>query len=243
MFWRHILVRATSLVVNDLSAQYGKKLIIGSISFRTRRGDVVAIIGHNGAGKSTLLKAIFGVIPRRSGTIQVNGNGGTWTPKRLAGQGMGFVPQGHRVFGDLTVRENLEMGSANLKDRSRLGEHLEALFDRFPELRTKLNQRAASLSGGEKQMLALVMALISQPEILLLDEPSLGLAPITSKRMFDFIKSLAQATSRTILVVEQKVREVLNISSRAIVLRQGQITFDDQSDKLKNDDSLRQVYF
>lgn len=231
------------LRIQALTAGYGKKQVLNCVSLEVASGEVVALIGHNGAGKSTLLKATFGLIPIWSGTIHLNGN--TWpkpTPRELLCSGVAYVPQGNRVFTALTVRENLEVGGVTLPAKERLREGIERVFTLFPALKPRLKQTAGTLSGGEKQMLALASALVLSPRVLLLDEPSLGLAPPLVSEALNRIHDISAASGVTVLIVEQKVREVLRIARRVYVLRNGQVSFTGPAEDLKDDAKLREVY-
>ena len=232
-----------SLRVNSLITGYGKKQVLNGVTLEVASGEIVALIGHNGAGKSTLLKAMFGLIPIWSGEIHMNGQ--TWkkpVPRDLLRFGIAYVPQGNRVFTDLTVQENLEMGGVTLANKTALGAGMERVFTLFPTLRARLRQQAGTLSGGEKQMLALANALILSPRVLLLDEPSLGLAPPLVSEALERIRQISAESGVTVLIVEQKVREVLKISHRVYVLRNGQVSFTGPAEELKDDAKLRAVY-
>ncbi len=232
-----------SLSVTELVSGYGKKQVLNGVALEVRQSEIVALIGHNGAGKSTFLKAVFGLIPIWSGEVHLNGT--AWpkpTPRQLLRAGVAYVPQGNRVFTDLTVYENLEMGGTTLPSKQALKEGIERALTLFPGLKPRLKQRAGTLSGGEKQMLALANALILSPKVLLLDEPSLGLAPPLVSVALNRIKSINQDQGVTVLIVEQKVREVLKIAHRVYVLRNGKVSFTGPADDLKDDAKLREVY-
>lgn len=232
-----------NLRVNSLVTGYGKKQVVNGVTLEVASGEIVALIGHNGAGKSTLLKAMFGLLPLWSGEVHLNGR--TWskpTPRDLLRSGVAYVSQGNRVFTDLTVRENLEMGGVTLADRSALAAGMERVFNLFPALKGRLKQPAGTLSGGEKQMLALANALILSPRVLLLDEPSLGLAPPLVSEALGQIHQISKASGVTVLIVEQKVREVLKVSHRVYVLRNGQVSFTGRAEELKDEARLREVY-
>jgi branched-chain amino acid transport system ATP-binding protein len=240
---REALRRSRHLEVTNVVAGYGKKQVVNNVSLGVDRGSVVALIGHNGAGKSTLLKAIFGLIPIGQGTLRIDGAVVEKpAPRSLLRQGVSYVPQGNRVFTDLTVHENLEMGGITLPGKQQLKEGMERVFTLFPALKDKLNQRAGTLSGGEKQMLALGNALILSPKLLLLDEPSLGLAPPLISEALGRIQQISRDNGVTVLIVEQKVREVLKIAHRVYVLRNGRVSFTGPAKELKDDAKLREVY-
>jgi branched-chain amino acid transport system ATP-binding protein len=189
------------------------------------KGENVAVIGHNGAGKSTLLKAIFGLLPAWKGSVQYNGQA-IQNRRALANvkDGLCFLLQGNRVFTELTVRENLEIGGYLLADKNELQSRIEAVFQLFPKLRERRRQNAGTLSGGEQQMLALANALMLQPQLLMMDEPSLGLAPQNLRAMFEMIWHINQTLGTTFLIVEQKVRQVLAITDRVYILKLGQVS-------------------
>lgn len=234
---------ASLLRVDRLVAGYGKKQVLNGVDLDVLCGEVVALIGHNGAGKSTMLKTVFGLLPVWSGTVSLNGTAlRSPTPRELLGLGVSYVPQGNRVFTDLSVRENLETGVAAPIAKRRFRERTERVFSLFPALQPRLRQRAGTLSGGEKQMLALANALMLSPRLLLLDEPSLGLAPPLVSEAMSRVRQIARDNHVAVLIVEQKVREVLKIADRVCVLRNGEVSHSGPSDDLKNESKLRQVY-
>jgi branched-chain amino acid transport system ATP-binding protein len=231
------------LKVSEVITGYGKKQVLTGVTLEVARGEIVALIGHNGAGKSTLLKALFGMIPIWQGQVFFDGQPcHTPKPRELLRAGICYVPQGNRVFTDLTVVENLEMGGITLPSKEKLKEGMERVFSLFPALKERLKQRAATLSGGEKQMLALGNALILSPRLLLLDEPSLGLAPPLVSEALARIQQISRDSGVTVLIVEQKVREVLKIADRVYVLRNGRVSFTGGAEELKDDAKLRAVY-
>jgi len=231
------------LRIVDLVTGYGKKQVINGVSLEVSRSEIVALIGHNGAGKSTLLKAIFGMIPIWQGQVFLDGQVvPAPKPHELLRTGVSYVPQGNRVFTDLTVCENLEMGGITLPDKQRLKKGMERVFTLFPALKDRLKQRAGTLSGGEKQMLALGNALILSPKVLLLDEPSLGLAPPLISEALGRIRQINRDSCVTVLIVEQKVREILKIAKRVYVLRNGCVSFTGPTEELKDELKLREVY-
>jgi branched-chain amino acid transport system ATP-binding protein len=231
------------LHVQNLVAGYGKKQVLNGVAIEVAAGEIVALIGHNGAGKSTLLKAVFGLIPIWQGQVQFNGKPvAKPVPRDLLRAGIAYVPQGNRVFTDLTVQENLEMGGITLPNKQAVREGIQRVFGLFPGLKERLKQRAGTLSGGEKQMLALANALILSPRVLLLDEPSLGLAPPLVSQALARIQEIARANGVAVLIVEQKVREVLKIAQRVYVLRNGRVSFTGPADELRDDAKLREVY-
>ena len=231
------------LQLDTLVTGYGKRQVINGISLDVAYGEIVSVIGHNGAGKSTLLKAAFGLLPIWKGSISLDG-------KRLQApmcresisEGVRLVLQGNRVFADLSVYENLMMGGITLHDRGRLREGIDRVLIQFPPLAARMRQRAGTLSGGEKQMLALGSALVLGPRLLLLDEPSLGLAPCVVSHVFELMQQIAKKDGISILIVEQKVREVLKIAHRVYVLRSGGVSFSGGVEALKDEVKLREVY-
>jgi branched-chain amino acid transport system ATP-binding protein len=232
------------LSVHSLVAGYGKKQVLKGVDVVLSVGEIVALIGHNGAGKSTLLKTIFGLLPVWEGRILFNGKPlNAAKPRDLLRAGMSYIPQGNRVFTDLTVRENLEIGGVTLSDKRQLAAGIERALTMFPVLKERLRQRAGTLSGGEKQMLALGNALVLSPRLLLLDEPSLGLSPVLIKEALGRIQQLNRDNGVTILIVEQKVREVLEICHRVYCLKLGKVTYAGPPGDLKTDpQKLRQVF-
>jgi len=231
------------LRISDVFTGYGKKEVLSGVSLDVAPGEIVAVIGHNGAGKSTLLKVLFGLLPIWRGQISLDGNIlESVSPRRMLHEGMSLIPQGNRVFGDLTVRENLEVAGTTLSDKTRSDQGFQYALLAFPALRARLSQRAGTLSGGEKQMLALANAIIISPRLLLLDEPSLGLAPPLVVSALERIREISRSSGATVLIVEQKVREVLKVAHRVYVLRTGRVTFEGLPAAL-DDDKLRQVYF
>lgn len=235
--------RPTALHVQGLVTGYGKKQVLNGVEIEVAAGEIVALVGHNGAGKSTLLKAVFGLIPIWQGQVQFNGKPVTKpAPRELLRAGIAYVPQGNRVFTDLTVQENLEMGGITLPNKQAVREGIQRVFGLFPALKDRLKQRAGTLSGGEKQMLALANALILSPRLLLLDEPSLGLAPPLVSDALARIQQIARDNSAAVLIVEQKVREVLKIAQRVYVLRNGRVSFTGPVEALKDEAKLKEVY-
>ena len=231
------------LNVDNVVTGYGKKQVVNGVSLHVSPGEIVAIIGHNGAGKSTLLKAVFGLIPIYGGHVALDGLLlRSQTPRNLLRAGVSYVPQGNRVFTDLTVRENLEIGGVTLANKKLLSEGIDRVFTLFPALKPRLRQRAGTMSGGEKQMLALANALVLSPRLLLLDEPSLGLAPPLVTDSLARIQRISNDSGTACLIVEQKVREVLKIARRVYVMRTGLVSFSGFVEDLKDDARLRQVY-
>jgi len=230
--------------VERLVTGFGKKQVLNSVDLHVSAGEIVAVIGHNGAGKSTLLKAMVGMLPIWAGRVTYDAIPiGRPDPRRLRSMGVAYVPQGNRVFNELSVRENLVMGGFVLADRSQLNLAIERVCGLFPELRPRLAQRAGTLSGGEKQMLALASGLVVSPRLLLLDEPSLGLAPSLAASTLQMIERISRHSGCGLLIVEQKVRDVLQISDRVYVMRNGVVSFSGSAAELRSDtQKLREVF-
>lgn len=230
------------LEIKNLNTGYEKKQVVFDVSLAVTQGEIVSLIGPNGAGKSTILKAACGLIPAWSGEIffnyqKLNGN----EPPENLKLGISFCPQGNRVFDELSVSENLEIGGYTLK-KHKSKERIQAVLEIFPTLKERLKQEAGSLSGGEQQMLAVARALIPEPKLLLLDEPSLGLAPYLVKELFYKFIELNKKLGITILIVEQKVRDVLAISNRVYALKLGRMVFEGQSEQFGNTNKLKEIF-
>jgi len=231
------------LAVDRLSTGYYKKIVLDEVSFHVRERERVAIVGRNGAGKSTLLHALLGVLRAWGGQIAYRGRDVTRRPpEERVRCGMGLVPQGGRVFANLTVAENLELGAYAVKDSNAAKQAQAAVYEMFPRLAERASQRAATLSGGERQMLAIGRALMAGPELLMLDEPSSGLAPVIVKELMEKIHSLSASLGTTVLIVEQNVREAFKVVDRVYVLRLGKVVLEEQPDALLRDDRLRKAY-
>ena len=231
------------LEIRNLETGYGKKQVLFSLSLDVQEKEIVALIGPNGSGKSTSLKAVCGLIPVWKGDISFNGSSTNgFTPAQNVSRGITFAPQGSRVFDELTVMENLEIGGFQLPKRD-LKHRIEEMFDMFPILNERIRQNAGKLSGGEQQMLAIARALIPKPKLLMLDEPSLGLSPGLVKDVFEKIIQINQDTGVTILIVEQKVREVLEICHRVYSIKLGRVAFSGSPEELKgNKEKLRELF-
>ena len=228
------------LKVDDIHVYYGQIHAIKGVSFEVHEGEVVSLIGANGAGKSTVLKTISGLLRPKSGTITVLGNDIPHTEAyKLVNRGLAQVPEGRRIFLQMTVRENLDMGAYTQKDVSEAD--MEAVFRRFPRLKEREKQIAGTLSGGEQQMLAMGRAMMSHPKLLMLDEPSMGLAPILVEQIFDIIREF-HAAGTTILLVEQNAGKALAIADRAYVLEQGRITLSGTGADLAASDAVKKAY-
>ncbi len=231
------------LDVGGLVAGYGKKEVLRGVSLSVARGEIVAVIGHNGAGKSTLLKAVFGLLPVTRGRVTLEGHTPTpHTPRCLLRSGVSYVPQGNRVFGDLTVRENMEIAGVTMGNKQGVAIRIEQLLALFPLLGPRFRQRAGTLSGGEKQVLALATGLMTGPRLLLLDEPSLGLAPRLVVDALAHVHAISRDAGVAVLIVEQKVRQVLRIARRVVVIRNGMVSYSGPCESLGDDARLREVY-
>lgn len=230
------------LEVKDLHVSYGMIKAIHGVSFEVNQGEVIALIGANGAGKTTILHTITGLIPSTQGSITFQGKDITKTQGyKIVSLGMAHVPEGRRVFAQLSVYENLIMGAYTRKDKDEIQETLEKVYKRFPRLQERRNQLAGTLSGGEQQMLAMGRALMSHPQIILMDEPSMGLSPIFVNEIFDIIKEVS-AQGTTVLLVEQNAKKALSIANRAYVLETGNIVLSGNAKELMNNDSIKKAY-
>ncbi|MBR6528895.1 MAG: ABC transporter ATP-binding protein [Firmicutes bacterium] len=228
------------LKANDLNVFYGKIHALKGISFEVNKGEVVSLIGANGAGKSTTLKTISGMLRSRTGSITfLDEDISNIESFKLVEKGLAHVPEGRRIFLDMTVMENLEMG-AYIRGKANKSD-LDNIFERFPRLFERKTQVAGTLSGGEQQMLAMGRALMSRPKLLMLDEPSMGLAPILVEQIFDIIKELHKAGT-TILLVEQNAEMALEISDRAYVIESGKVTLSGPGQALMNSDVVKKAY-
>ena len=230
------------LKVTDLEVCYGVIRAIKGISFEVNKGEVVALIGANGAGKTTILHTITGLIPSKAGKIEYEGKDITKLPgHKIVALGMAHVPEGRRVFSELTVLENLKLGAYTRKDKAEISQTLQMVYQRFPRLEERKNQLAGTLSGGEQQMLAMGRALMSHPDIILMDEPSMGLSPIYVNEIFDIIQKIS-AGGTTVLLVEQNAKKALSIADRAYVLETGTIALEGKAEELLNNDSVKKAY-
>ena len=229
------------LTVSDINVYYGAIHAIKNVSFEVDEGEVVALIGANGAGKSTTLKTMSGLLRSKTGTIEFLGQNIMHMPAdKLVAAGLAHVPEGRRVFAQMSVEENLEMG-AFTRPNSEIAPGLERVYAHFPRLKERRRQVAGTLSGGEQQMLAMGRALMSSPKLLMLDEPSMGLAPILIEQIFDIVREL-HAAGTTILLVEQNAQMALSIASRAYVMETGKITLSGTGDELLHNDEVRKAY-
>ena len=230
------------LEVKDLEVYYGMIQAIRGISFEVNEGEIVSLIGANGAGKTTILHTITGLLSPKKGSVLFEGKEITKIPAhKIVSLGMAHVPEGRRVFAQLSVYQNLKMGAYTRKDKDELEKTLETVYKRFPRLEERKNQLAGTLSGGEQQMLAMGRALMSHPRIILMDEPSMGLSPILVNEIFDIIQSVS-ASGTTVLLVEQNAKKALSIADRAYVLETGNIVMTADAKELMNDDSIKKAY-
>lgn len=230
------------LEIENLEVNYGMIKALKGVSFEVNKGEIIALIGANGAGKTTTLHAISGILPSASGKIIYNGQNITKTPAhKIVKLGISQVPEGRRVFSQLSVFENLLMGAYTRRDKSEINEDLEKIYERFPRLEERKNQIAGTLSGGEQQMLAMGRALMPKPEIILLDEPSMGLSPIFVSEIFDIIKALNEGGT-TVLLVEQNAKKALSIADRAYVLETGNVVLSGKAESIMNDDTVKKAY-
>lgn len=231
------------LKLDSVKVSYGAIEAVKGVSLEVRKGEVVTIIGANGAGKSTLLKSIVGLEPVKAGKIYIDGKDCTYVPShKRVGLGVAMSPEGRGVFADQTVRENLMLGAYSRRSDPRaIEEAIEREFKRFPRLKERQHQMSGTLSGGEQQMLAIARALMSEPRLLLLDEPSLGLAPLIIKDIFEAIRQLRHS-GLTILLVEQMAKQALGVADRAYVLETGLITLEGSGKELLNDPKVKAAY-
>jgi branched-chain amino acid transport system ATP-binding protein len=230
------------LEVKNLEVYYGVICALKGISFEVNEGEIVSLIGANGAGKTTMMQSVVGLIPKKSGTVIFDGQDITKTPcHKIVQLGMTQVPEGRRIFQELSVYENLMMGAYTVKDQQKFKAEVEKVYDLFPRLAERRNQIAGTLSGGEQQMLAMSRALMINPKLLMLDEPSMGLAPILVEQIFEIIKQLHKQGT-TILLVEQNASKALEIADRAYVLETGSITATGTGAELASSDEVRKAY-
>lgn len=230
------------LELNDARATYGGVVALDGATVSLARNEIVALMGPNGAGKSTVLKAVFGLVPVSHGEVRWHGEKIHPVAHEMVERGVSFVPQGRRVFAHLTVEENLEMGGFTVKGRSELARRVHEVMELFSVLRTKRKRFAGELSGGEQQMVALARGLITRPEALLLDEPSLGLAPKIVKEVFQKIKEINERHGTAIFVVEHNIKSLLSIVNRAYVLEKGRVVNEGTPAALQKDGILEEVF-
>lgn len=230
------------LTVKDIHVSYGAIHAIKGVSLTVNDGEIVSLIGANGAGKTTILHTISGLLRASNGSIDYNGTDlAKVHPSKIINLGMAHVPEGRHVFTRMTVEENLRMGAFISNNPAKIAENIERSYQRFPRLAERRKQFAGTLSGGEQQMLAMARALMTDPRIVLMDEPSMGLSPLLVKEVFSIIKSLHEA-GITVLLVEQNAKMALSIADRAYVLETGHIAMEGRAADLLNDDKVRQAY-
>ncbi len=230
------------LAINDLHVAYGNILALQGISLEVREGEIVTLIGANGAGKSTLLRAISGIVPIRRGRIAFDGSDLNVIPAhRIVEMGIAHVPEGRGIFANLTVLENLKLATWSRKDRKNLQRDFQRVFDIFPRLAERQKQLAGTLSGGEQQMLAVGRALMTRGRLVLLDEPSMGLAPVLVREIFETVREI-NAAGTTILLVEQNARQALKLAHRGYVLETGRITVAGTAKELLDDPGVKNAY-
>ena len=233
---------APLLQVDNIEVYYGVIKALKGISFEVNKGEIVALIGANGAGKTTILHTVTGLLKPKSGKIIYNGNDITKTPAhKIVTMGMAHVPEGRRIFSQLSVLDNIKLGAFTRKDKDEIEETLNYVYERFPRLKERKNQIAGTLSGGEQQMLAMGRALMSKPDFVLMDEPSMGLSPLLVSEIFDIIKAIND-NGTTVLLVEQNAKKALSIADRAYVLETGNIVLSGDAKNLLNDESVKKAY-
>ena len=228
--------------LEDVTARYGDAQVLWGVTFAVREGEIVTLIGANGAGKTTTLKTISGVVAAASGHIVFDGQRiDRLPPHKIAALGIAHVPEGRRLFPLMSIRENLELGAVSDEARRLRAESFEKVFALFPLLKERERQTAGTLSGGEQQMVAIARGLMARPRLIILDEPSLGLAPIVVKEMFDIIQTINRE-GITILLVEQNVQQSLKLADRAYVLENGRVVLEGAGSELLNDERVREAY-
>jgi branched-chain amino acid transport system ATP-binding protein len=230
------------LEVNGIHSFYGSIHALKGISLQVDKGEIVTLIGANGAGKTTTLKTISGIMHPREGTIFLDGERiDTLPPHEIVMRGVGQAPEGRKIFGALTVRENLEMGAYSRRDALAIAKDLDLVFTLFPRLKERASQRGGTLSGGEQQMLSMGRALMTHPRVLMLDEPSMGLAPVLVEAIFEVIQRLNQEGT-TILLIEQNAAKALQVANRGYVIETGQIVLQDAAANLRKNEKVRKAY-
>ncbi len=230
------------LTVENINVYYGVIHALKDISFQVNEGEIVALIGANGAGKTTTLQTVSGMLSAKSGSIRFQDQEiSRMSEHKIVKQGISHVPEGRRMFSNLTVLENLKMGAYTRKDKQEINNSLEMVYERFPRLKERTRQLAGTLSGGEQQMLAMGRALMANPRILLLDEPSMGLSPLLVSEIFDIIQEINKQ-GVTILLVEQNAKKALSIANRAYVLETGRIVKENDAQALLHDEAIKKAY-
>ena len=233
---------APLLQVDNIEVYYGVIKALKGISFEVNKGEIVALIGANGAGKTTILHTVTGLLKPKTGKILFKGNDITKVPAhKIVTMGMAHVPEGRRIFSQLSVLDNIKLGAFTRKDKEEIEETLNYVYERFPRLKERKNQIAGTLSGGEQQMLAMGRALMSKPEFVLMDEPSMGLSPLLVSEIFEIIKAINE-NGTTVLLVEQNAKKALSIADRAYVLETGNIVLSGDAKGLMNDESVKKAY-
>lgn len=236
-------IASVQLAMNGVTAGYGDAIVLFDASFQVHDREIVAIVGANGAGKTTLLSTIVGLVEARTGTISFRGNDITRRPAHLLpGDGLALVPEGGRLFPFMSVEENLYLGAYSPGVRGQLKQRLDEVMEIFPILRERRTQEAGKLSGGERQMCAIARALMSQPKLLMLDEPSVGLSPLMVEKVFGIVEHLARNQGLTVVLVEQNVTEALEVADRAYVLDHGHIVRGDDAATLRDDREIQETY-
>ena len=233
---------APTLDLSGVSSGYGSFPVLHNIDLKVDKGSIVALIGANGAGKSTLIKTVSGLVRTRCGKIVFNGQDCTsHSPDKMIRAGLGLVPEGRRLFGDMTLRENLEMGAYARTDKHAIAQDFERVLALFPELKDRLNTLASSFSGGQQQMVAIARALMGAPKLLLLDEPTIGLAPVVVERVANLIREISEM-GVDILLIEQNAEVALTIADYGYVLENGKVVMQDSADALLNDPQVQTAY-
>lgn len=231
------------LELTNVNSFYGNIQALYDVNLHIDTGEIITLIGANGAGKSTTLMTVCGVVQARTGTVEYQGlNITREQPNRIVSQGICQVPEGRLIFPELTVRENLDMGAFMRNDKDGISRDIEYCYDLFPILAERRRQPGGNLSGGEQQMLAIARALMARPRLLLLDEPSMGLAPLIVRQIFDIIKKVNEESGTTIFLVEQNANLALKIGHRGYVMENGRIVLTDTCDKLLADEKVKQAY-
>lgn len=233
---------APLLQVDNIEVYYGVIKALKGISFEVNKGEIVALIGANGAGKTTILHTVTGLLKPKTGKVIYNEKDITKTPAhKIVTMGMAHVPEGRRIFSQLSVLDNIKLGAFTRKDKDEIEQSLKYVYERFPRLEERKNQIAGTLSGGEQQMLAMGRALMSKPDFILMDEPSMGLSPLLVSEIFDIIKVINEGGT-TVLLVEQNAKKALSIADRAYVLETGTIALSGNAQDLMNNESVKKAY-
>jgi branched-chain amino acid transport system ATP-binding protein len=230
------------LELEDVSTHYGLVSVLRNVTIRILPGEIVCLLGGNASGKTTTLKTILGIVHPSTGRVRLDGEDVTGLPtKEVVARGISMVPENRRLFAQMTVRENLELGAYQRSDRDGIREDMDRIFGLFPRVKERLSQKAGTLSGGEQQMVAMGRALMARPKVLLMDEPSMGLAPVLVEQNFEIIRTINEAGT-TVFVVEQNANMALSIANRGYVLQTGQIVLSDSAENLLNNPLMREAY-